>query len=77
MTPTERESLYPREVADAWWWLDTYCRHYATVHVDQQTTKFLPRADRPKAARCLWILRRFRLLKTTRGYKGNFIKKPL
>jgi len=77
MTPTERESLYPREVVEAWWWLDTYCRHYATVYADQQTTKFLPRSGRPQAARCLRLLRRFRLIQTTRGYKGNFIKKPL
>lgn len=77
MTPTEREALYPPEVAEAWWWLDTYCRHYATVLSDQQTTKFLTERDRPMAALALWVLRKHQLLKKGRGYKGNFIKIPL
>ena len=77
MTPTERESLYPAEVVEAWHWLDIHCRHWATVGQDQQTTDNLRKCERPIAARCLWILRRAKLIATVRGFRGNFVKKPL
>ena len=77
MTPTERESLYPAEVVEAWHWLDTYCRHYATLNEDQQTTANLSAADRAIAEQHLQTLRECGLIEHERGFRGNFVKKQL
>ncbi len=77
MTPLEREALYPAEVVDAWWWLDIYCRHYATLYVDQQAIAFLPHKDVPVAEKHLDTLRSAGLLEPGPFYRGNFVKKRL
>lgn len=77
MTPTERESLYPAEVVEAWHWLDTYCRHYATLNEDQQTTANLSADDRAIAEQHLQTLRDAGLIEHERGFRGNFVKKQL
>lgn len=77
MTPTERESLYPPEVVEAWHWLDIHCRHYATPNEDQQTTENLSASDRAIAEQHLQILRECGLIEHERGFRGNFVKKPL
>jgi len=45
MTPTQIEATYPQEVVAAWHWLDTNCRHYATLNEHQQTTENLSPED--------------------------------
>lgn len=77
MTPLEREALYPAEVVDAWWWLDIHCRHYATLHVDQQTTSCLTEADKALAEKHLATLSAAGLLEPGPFYRGNFVKKRL
>ena len=77
MTPTERESIYPVEVVEAWHWLDINCRHWATVGQDQQTTANLSADDREIAEQHLQTLRDAGLIEHERGFRGNFVKKPL
>lgn len=77
MTPTERRALHPAAVVEAWEWLDTYCRHWATEGTDWQTTSNLTDAQRPIAAKHLWALRGAKLILTVRGFRGNFVKRGL
>lgn len=37
MTPTQIAATYPPIVIEAYWWLKTYCRHWATLYHDWQT----------------------------------------
>lgn len=77
MTPTERESTHPPEFVAAWHWLDIHCRHYATPNSDQQTVSNLSPSDLVTAHRHLETLRRAGLVEHERGFRGNFVKKPL
>lgn len=77
LTQTEVEKILPKAVVDAWWWLDTFCRHWATVGRDQQTLENLSGKDREVAEAHLETLEQYNLLETRRGFRGNFIKKPL
>lgn len=77
LTPTQIEATYPPEVVDAWWWLDIHCRHYATLHADQQTLGALNTTERLVADAHLETLRNAGLLRPGAFYKGNFIKEKL
>lgn len=77
LTQTEVEKILPKTVVEAWWWLDTFCRHWATVGRDQQTLENLSGKDREVAEAHLETLEQYNLLETRRGFRGNFIKKPL
>ena len=77
MTPTERESMHPPEVVEAWHWLDINCRHYATPNSDQQTVSNLSPAELSTAWHHLEILRRAGLIEHERGFRGNFVKRAL
>ena len=77
MTPTQIEATYPPSVIEAWHWLDTNCRHYATINEDQQTTEYLSDDDRRIAWQHLQTLRDAGLIEHERGFRGNFVKKTL
>lgn len=77
MTPTERESLYPAEVVEAWHWLDIHCRHWATAGRDWQTLDNLGGADRVTAEAHLATLRSAGLIEPQSDFKGNFVKRGL
>lgn len=79
MTPTPLgiEATYPPEVVEAWWWLDIHCRHYATLHADQQTLDNMTDKERPIAEAHLEVLRNAGILRQGSFYKGNFIKEKL
>lgn len=61
-----------RAACEASHWLRTYCRHYATIGSDQQTTSNLTPDDKLIAEHHLATLRRLGKLRED-GYKGNFI----
>ena len=77
MTPTERESHYRPEVVEAWHWLDINCRHWATVGQDQQALPDEHSPDLKIAEQHLQTLRDAGLIEHERGFRGNFVKKPL
>jgi len=77
MTPTDRRALHSPAVVEAWEWLDTYARHWATTGRDWQTLDNLGGADRAKAEAHLNTLRLFGLIETDSGFRGNFIKRGL
>ena len=77
MTPTERRSLHPAHVVEAWEWLDTYCRHWAVPGRDWQTLDNLGGADRVTAEAHLATLRLFGLIEPATDFKGNFVKRDL
>ena len=77
MTPTEREALHPANVVEAWHWLDIHCRHWATVGQDQQTLPEKSSPVRELAEQHLQTLRDAGLIEHERGFRGNFVKKPL
>jgi len=56
MTPTERESLYPPNVIEAWHWVKQHCRHYATIGYDTQTYDCLSEEYKETALNMLDIL---------------------
>jgi hypothetical protein len=78
MTPTERRSLHPAHVIEAWEWIDTYCPHYATLGRDWQTTDNMSAASRVMAKRHLETLRESGLIEIESAPpRGNFVKRPL
>jgi len=77
MTPTQIEATYPQEVVAAWHWLDTNCRHYATLNEHQQTTENLSPEDRKLAEQHIETLRQAGLIEHERGFRGNFVKRAL
>ena len=77
MTPTERRALHPAAVVEAWEWLDTYCRHWATTGRDWQTLDNLGDADRVTAEAHLATLRSAGLIEQQTDFKGNFVKRGL
>jgi hypothetical protein len=77
LTQTEVEKILPKVVVDAWWWLDTFCRHWATVGRDQQTLDNLNKEDRRTAEQHLETLEQYGLIETRSGFRGNFVKRPL
>ncbi len=77
MTPTARRALHSAEVVEAWEWLDTYCRHWATAGRDWQTLDNLGDADRAKAEAHLATLRDAMLIEPQTDFRGNFVKKSL
>lgn len=77
LTQTEVEKILPKVVVDAWWWLDTFCRHWATVGRDQQTLDNLNREERGTAEQHLETLEQYGLIETRSGFRGNFVKLPL
>lgn len=77
LTQTEVEKILPKVVVDAWWWLDTFCRHWATVGRDQQTLDNLNREERGTAEQHLETLEQYGLIETRSGFRGNFVKRPL
>jgi DNA-binding transcriptional ArsR family regulator len=77
MTPTERRALHPAAVVEAWEWLDTYARHWATTGRDWQTLDNLGGSDRVTAEAHLATLREAGLVETDGGFRGNFIKRQL
>ena len=78
MTPTQRRALHPAAVVEAWDWLDTYCRHWATEGRDWQTTDNMSAASRVMAKRHLETLRAAGLIEIESAPpRGNFVKKPL
>lgn len=56
MTPTQIEATWPREVVEAWHWVKTNCRHWATVGHDWQTLDEMTDDAREEAERCMVIL---------------------
>lgn len=60
-----------RAAADAYTWLKTYCRHWATVGHDTQTIDNLNHDQRVIARQHLGTLRRMGLLREG-GFRGNF-----
>lgn len=77
MTPTERRAMHPTAVVDAWDWLDTYARHWATAGRDWQTLDNLTRPMRRVGERHLNTLRTAGLIETDQGFRGNFVKRAL
>lgn len=74
MTPTEAAARWPKTVQFAHWWLQTYCRHWATVGVDQMTTDNLGSEQKARAHRYLAGLRRVGLVKNVPTFRGrNFV----
>lgn len=73
---TEREAKYPSEVVEAWHWIKTYCRHWATVGTDWQTLDNLGSQDKEKAKEYLTRLRAFGLL-VEGGPRHNFVVREL
>lgn len=71
MTPTERRTLHPAAVVEAWDWIDIYCRHLATAGRDWQTTENLTAEQRPIAEIHLRTLRDAGMLREG-GFRGNF-----
>jgi len=71
LLPTQRESLYPPNVVEAWHWIKQHCRHYATTGYDTQTTEFLSVEDQEIAAKHIALLNKHDLLVTT-----DFQQKP-
>ena len=76
MTPTERRALHPSHVIEAWHWIKTYCRHWATTGHDWQTIDNITPEQRPTAERHLQTLREAGLL-VEGGFRGNFEVKEL
>ena len=77
MTPTELRALHPAAVVEAWEWIDTYCRHYATAGKDWQTLDNLGGADREIAETHLATLRDAGLIEPESDFKKNFLKRRL
>jgi hypothetical protein len=77
MTPTERRALHSPTVIEAWDWIDTYCRHWATEGRDWQTLDNLGGADRATAEAHLATLRSAGLIEQQTDFKGNFVKRGL
>jgi len=75
--PTERRALHPAAVVEAWEWLDTYARHWATAGRDWQTLDNLGGADRVTGEAHLAALRSAGLIEPKTDFKGNFVKKSL
>lgn len=77
---------YPEEVQTAYWWIKTYCRHHATLGVDQQCLDGMPKLpsdntpytpDQQTAHQHLAILREAGLLMESGFYKDNFVVRDL
>ncbi len=77
---------YPDEVQTAYWWIKTYCRHHATLGIDQQCLDGMPKLpsdntsytpDQQTAHRHLAILREAGLLMESGFYKDNFVVRDL
>lgn len=77
---------YPDEVQTSYWWIKTYCRHHATLGVDQQCLDGMPKLpsdntpytpDQQTAHQHLAILREAGLLMESGFYKDNFVVRDL
>lgn len=77
MTPTARRAQYPAHVVEAWDWIDTYCRHYATAGKDWQTLNYLTDKDRVTAESHLTTLRDAGLIEPESDFKKNFLKRRM
>ena len=60
-----------RAASDAYTWLKTYCRHWATVGHDTQTLDNLNNSERITARQHLGTLRRLGMIREG-GFRGNF-----
>jgi len=77
MTPTARRALYPAAIVEAWEWLDTYCRHWATAGRDWQTLDNLGGADLALAEAHLATLRDAGMIEPESDFKKNFLKRRM
>ena len=77
---------YPDEVQTAYWWIKTYCRHHATLGIDQQCLDGMPSLpsdntpytpDQQTARQHLAILREAGLLMESGFFKHNFVVRDL
>lgn len=77
---------YPEEVIAAHWWIKTYCRHHATLGIDQQCLDGMPKLpsdntpytpDQQTAHRHLATLREAGLLMESGFFKNNFVVRDL
>ena len=86
MTPTQIESLFPKEVVDAWWLVKIKARHIpgggGSRHGDVQTLDCMPDHELVEVNKALDILRDAHLLKENlfkpkpkefRRGEGNFV----